>query len=291
MAIPEELIEKIRSLSNLPTLPASANRLIEAVNDPDISVRNIGRIVGQDPALTAKVMRLANSSYYGLPRRVTNMEDASVVLGLRVIQTLVLSLTVFESFPGTVSRDFRRTFWRHSITAAVAAKLAAERIGIPGINPEDAFCAGLLHDIGKIAMEQFLHADLERVLAVCGQADGLTFFETENRLLGYTHVDVFEWMTGSWNLPESLYLPGRFHHAPHEAPAPGTSSAVCHLADYLAHVLERDQYSRGQGPAIPELNPQVLEMLSLSEAQKDEILHDIPEALDQLKSFIDVLEG
>ena len=288
MAVPDELLDKIRNISNLPTLPASAAILTDAMNDPTLSVRNIGNIAGQDPSLAAKVIRLANSSYYGIPKRITNVEDAAVVLGLRVMQALVLSMTVFDSMHGSRSGDSRKTIWKHSIATAAAGRLIAEKIEMPGVSPDDAFCAGLLHDIGKIAMTQYLRDDYERVTAVCMQSKEMSFHEAEKRILGYSHTDVFEWMTESWNLPDSLFVPVRYHHEPDEAPENSPEAFICNVADRIAHESKAVRSNEKTG-AVPKIAESAMAKIGLSAESYDEIAKDLPKQLDLMRSFVEVI--
>ena len=130
MASKPELRERIKGITNLPTLPQVASRLMAVINNPATSSSDVAFIVGQDLSLSAKVLRLANSAFYGMPRSITNINNAVVILGLRVINTMVLSLTVFDMFPGDRKSALfnRQAFWRHSLGCGVIAKMMAARM-------------------------------------------------------------------------------------------------------------------------------------------------------------------
>jgi HD-like signal output (HDOD) protein len=185
--------------------------------------------------LSAKILRLANSAFYGVPRTISNITDAVVLLGMKVVGTLVVSLSVFDIFPATGGGHFdRRRFWHHSLVCAVAGRLLARRVD-GQLDPEDAFCGCLLHDIGKIVMDQYLRDDMERVMSEVSSA-GVSFLEAEKALLEYTHVDVASWLTANWNLPSIITEPIIGHHAPAEAGESFRQAVtVAHLADHISY--------------------------------------------------------
>jgi len=240
MTAKKNLRETIERITNLPTLPEIVVRVLRIVNNPESSSRDLAAAIGQDVALSAKILRLANSAFYGVPRTVTSINGAVVILGFKIIRTIVLSLTVFDMFPGdSKSSLFNRTaFWRHCTSCALIARALAQRLsGIYPFDAEEAFCAGLLHDIGKVVMEQYLHEDLHRALRHA-KTSKLPPYQAEILTLGYAHTDVAQWLTERWNLPEALRIPMVFHHDPKSSPQCGAIAALCHYADHLCYNLK-----------------------------------------------------
>lgn len=238
MPIKEELKDRIERFSNLPTLPQLATRLIKTINNPHTSASDVASIVEQDISLSAKVLRLANSAFYGIPKSVTNINSAVVILGFKVISTMVLSLTVFDMFPEerrTKTLFDRKAFWLHSLSCGIIAKLLTSHINKCILfDPEEAFCAGLLHDIGKIVMEQYIHQEFHRALEYAS-LNKIPLIEAENQVLGYNHGDVANWLTSHWGLPSEIRFSLIFHHEPENTPTGKDITMLCHISDWLCY--------------------------------------------------------
>jgi HD-like signal output (HDOD) protein len=239
-------------------------------------------------SLSAKILRLSNSAFYGMPRKITNINEAIVILGFKVINTMVLSLTVFDMFPDNKkSLTFdRKSFWKHSIMCGLLSKLIAEKNSRKDLNPEDAFCAGLLHDIGKIVMEQYLHDDLQKSLQY-GHKNKRSFYQSETDMLGYTHSDVAEWLLSRWNLPEVLYYPIIFHHSPLKIQSLNVNTSICHIADYLCY--DKDFITPETMLSPPDIVQECYGIIGLTLQQVEEIKGIIPEELDKVSIFFEVL--
>lgn len=293
MPIPIELKEKIKRISNLPTLPKNAFTIMNRINNPKTSSRDLASVVNQDVALSAKILRLANSAFYGIPRTINNVNEAIVILGFKVIYTIVLSLTVFDMFPdSSLSLHFnRKKFWKHCVICGLLSKVIAQKIKNRKIEPEDSFCAGLLHDIGKIVMEQYLHDDMHKVIDYCLKS-GKSFYQSEKELLGYTHADVTELLISRWNLPDMLYYPLVFHHSPEQSlpdrtkqniSSPEINASICHIADYLCYSDEMPDNKPDF--AQPHLEPASLRIIGFTERQLELLKGRIPEVLENIENY------
>jgi putative nucleotidyltransferase with HDIG domain len=287
MPVNPELQEKITQITNLPTLPQVATRLMNVVNDPLTSSSDVAFIVGQDLSLSAKVLRLANSAFYGMPRTITNINNAVVILGLRVINTMVLSLTVFDMFPGDNQRPLfdRRAFWKHSLACATIAKMLARKLErFMLLDPEEAFCSGLLHDIGKVVMEQYLHDDFREALALAGEKN-VSLYEAEQQRLGYTHTDVADWLISGWQLPVELQAPLVYHHTPTTSEQCFDGICVCHYAD---HICYETGLTLNASPTAPPLSEQCVGRLNLSEQDIEFVKNTLPQELEKMMVFLDI---
>ncbi|RKX20496.1 MAG: hypothetical protein DRP26_01590, partial [Candidatus Zixiibacteriota bacterium] len=141
----------VNRIHNLPTPPMVFTQVNKVINDPNASTYQIGVIISEDPALSAKVLKLTNSAFYGIPRTITSVKQAIVILGLDVVRSLVLSASVFEIFSKqySVDRDYLDSFWRHSLSVAFMARIISRMKNLPSVlEAEESFSAGLLHDIG-----------------------------------------------------------------------------------------------------------------------------------------------
>ncbi len=294
--IPVELQDKIRRMSNLPTLPQVACSILDYINNPHSSSSDIAAIVSQDISLTAKILRLSNSAFYGMPRTIGNINEAIVILGFKVIYTMVLSLTVFDMFPQEKrSAQFdRKKFWKHCLICALLSKLIAEKISLKGVTPEEAFCAGLLHDIGKIVMEQYLHDDFHNAIDY-GNKSEKSMYQAESELLGYSHCDVAEWLISRWNLPEVLHHPIVYHHRPEKILAKQSSAqvsrskyytAICHIADYECY----DRKITGTQSTVtpPPFTYDIVSLIGLTPSDLDSIHDQVPARLEQFAIFYDL---
>ena len=285
-----ELRRKIEMITHLPTLPEIVIRILRIVNDPDTSAREIARAVSQDPPLSAKILRLANSAFYGMPKSITSIQNAVVLLGTKVIRTIVLSLTVFDMFPGDKhSSLFNRTaFWRHSTSCAFLCRYLAEAMeGVFPFYAEESFCGGLLHDLGKVVMEQYMHEDFHQALRHAKDKK-IPLFDAEMEILGYAHTDVAEWLISSWELPDSIQLPMVFHHTPSQTPQCKNLVALCHFADHLCYRLK---LSIGVDFAEPTLDAESLKDLSLSEEQVEKVSAQLAKELDKINLFCEMAAG
>ena len=196
----------------------------------------MAQILSADQSLSARVLRLANSAFYGLSRKVNDLQEAVVILGMRNIKNLALVAGTYpwmnRPLPGYCLGP--RAMWTHAFGTAVGAQQVAK---ISGKVKEDvAFTAGLLHDIGKVAVSIWLE---NKVVAILNYAhrEGLSFDEAERKILGYDHTQVGEHLAAAWNLPEDLVAAVRWHHSPDEAPGNPPLVDCVHLGNYLTMTM------------------------------------------------------
>ncbi len=229
--------KKIEQIENLPTLPEVANQLLKIINDPTTTAVDVANLISRDLSLTSKVLRLANSAFYGIPRTVTTVQNAVVILGLKVINTMVFSITVVKMFPGDGNHPLfsRKKFWTHSLACAVLSRQLALRMRkFTLFDPEECFCAGLIHDIGRIVLDQFFHENFLK--AIKKSMDGkITLLQAEQDIFGFSHMDVGDWLTSRWELPQDIRIPIVFHHTPGKTEYAREITTLVHLADNLCY--------------------------------------------------------
>lgn len=231
----EDILNRIQSLH---TLPDSTARLGSLVNDPKTDAADFETVIRPDPALTANLLRMANSAYFGLSREVTSVRQAITLLGVKRVYEVASSVTFSrmlpESLPGY--EVDAREFWTHCLAVAALSERLAAEIGIKA--PDFIFTAGLLHDIGKLAIGSFLMEASEEVFGRVLE-DHMDLPAAEKIVLGMDHADVGSALAEHWNLPEPVCRAARWHHRPDEAPEESDRSLVdlVHVADGLAHSL------------------------------------------------------
>jgi putative nucleotidyltransferase with HDIG domain len=200
----------LEKLNDIPTLPIVASKVTELINNPNSSSADIANVLKKDQVLTAKVLRLINSPYYGIPSEVTDVQRALAFLGFNTLAQLVLGMSVFSLFKGDGTDEFPLVeFWRHALATAVCSEVIAKKVKYP--RPEEIFTCGLLHDIGKIVLHQIANETFLKVIRAA--RDGKkTFGEAENELDVPGHAFLGEYIAAKWGLPHIIRSAIRYHH-------------------------------------------------------------------------------
>lgn len=195
----------------LPALPAIATQLLDAVDNPETSASSLANLISADPALASRLLRLANSAFYGFPRRIGTVNLAVAVLGFEAVRDLCLSVIITDCF-FNVDSDLPfdiEAFWHHSLTSAVGCRMIYKMSG--GANPGEGFIAGLIHDIGKMFLGRYFPAEYENVLHRA-QMENTPLLRAEEEIFHVTHPIAGAWLLDSWNLPNWLVEAVRDHH-------------------------------------------------------------------------------
>lgn len=282
------VIARLRDATDLPTLPTIAFEVARLANDPMVGMSEIVRIVRNDPSMTGKILRVSNSAFYGMPKRVESLNMALVVLGMREVSNLVTSIAVLKAFPdsGSSSSFRREVFWEHSAgTGEIARVLAAKlQMRLHGIE----FTAGLLHNIGKIVLHQYYHNELEEAFQIAS-AENIPSIVAEQRILGTDHAEIGAWIAEKWSLPNSIVESIRYHHQPNLAPEYSVLTAIVHLSSSLARAIldssvrERVNDHLSQDPAWEVLAKENPGILSLDIPA---FVTEIEENIDRAREFI-----
>lgn len=228
----EQLRRSVIDLRNLPSLPAIYRELMEEIHSRDASLKKIAKIISRDLAMVSKLLQLVNSAFFGLRTTVSNPEQAVALLGTDTIKSLVLSMQVFSQFEAaTLPGLSMEALWRHGLgTGASARRIACEE-GAPQSMTDDAFAAGLLHDVGRLVLALNRPVEYARVQAL--QRDGsLPDWEAEQAIFGTTHAEVGAHLLSLWGLGEGVVEAVAFHHRPAlSATREFTALAAVHVAD------------------------------------------------------------
>ena len=203
----ESLVSRIVDVSSLPTV---AVKIIEIVQDPDSGAKDLMRVVSADPALSTRVLRTTNSAAYGLTKKVTNVQSAISYLGFNQVRNLALTASVSDVFKGgdPIGSYTRLGLWRHMVAVAIASRMIAQRLGVAQF--EDAFLAGLLHDVGIVLMDQHAHRGFTHVMT--SLKDDSPLCDVERELLGFDHAAVGELVAAQWRLPDMVRDTIGAHH-------------------------------------------------------------------------------
>ena len=211
MELPKPVLAQISTLKDLPTLPHILLRLIEACNQAKANFTEISQIIEKDPSLSSRILRLVNSAYYGLPRKIKKMEDAVALLGTTAIKNVAISASISEAFKIKGNGFFNlKRYWGHSLKTAILAKRFSEKLNYDA--PDEAFLAGLMHDIGRLVLWVNFKEQYKRLLELYGTRPDL-LLAGEIRL-GATHCEVGAWLLHKWNLPSFMVDAVLYHHDP-----------------------------------------------------------------------------
>lgn len=232
----ESLQRVVAQMDSLPSLPSVYAQLIEELQSPSPSVRKVGEIIAHDLALTAKVLQVVNSAFFGLRRKITSPSEATMFLGLDTIISLVLAISVFSHFNAKRLSNFSpEALWSHSLQTAVFAKQIVRLERHADKMAEDAFTAGLLHDAGKIVLATMLPEWYEQALRLVADKRCL-FTDAEQEVFGTTHAEVGAYLFGLWGLPDQIIEAVAFHHRPGDRAGGDLDALIAvHAADIFEH--------------------------------------------------------
>jgi putative nucleotidyltransferase with HDIG domain len=272
----------VAKIEDLPTLPRTVLRISEFINDPRASAKDLSRIITDDQVLTARLLKLVNSSFYGFRRRIATVTEAILLVGFDAIRNLLLTTSVFELFPSRTAhlRRSQELFWDHSLGCAVGAKAIGTALRHEKL--EELFVAGLLHDIGKIVELAMFPAEFEQIAAAVS-ARRLLIATAEMEILGFTHADVGRLLAERWNLPAKLTSVIARHHAPPGDGPYRVETAIIHIADIFARGLD---LGTGGDDRIPPLDPGAWRLLGLSAASLDSIMASVLADFEDISSFL-----
>ena len=263
-----DLTQVIDRIGTLPSLPAVILELIQSLGDDSVDTQLLAKKIASDQALVAKMLRVANSSFYGLQGKVTSIQDVIVVLGLRSVRTLAMAAAVTGSFTQRNAAGFDfSAFWRHSMGTALCARALARRLKL---SEENAFTAALLHDIGRLALAACFPAHLTAVLAWRTEHDCL-LLQAEHAVIGIDHAMIGEALTAHWKFPLLIQEAVALHHSL-DGSEHSRLSGVVHIADGLSHALE---FAEGEGFSVPPLCGAVWDSLALDEDAYQEIFSEV----------------
>jgi putative nucleotidyltransferase with HDIG domain len=258
-----DIIELVRGVDSLVTLPDVFIRISQLAENPDSTTDEIVQAVSQDPAFTVRLLRVANSPFYGFSSTIDIVSKAVSVIGTSQIRNLALSTAVANSFSGLpnklVSMD---NFWRHSLYCGLAARKLAKLSG--KCDAEAVFTAGLLHDIGELVLFNRLPEQAkEALLLVLDNADELPLYQAEKETMGFDHTQVGGELARQWKLPPLLQECISFHHDIHAAQQYKREVAIVHIANILALMAEVQTLDPTD---VAPIDPDAWEITGLSEA-------------------------
>jgi len=267
------------TVQSIPVLPEIVDHVIRMALDDDVSLAKLAGLIEKEQALTARILALANSSYYKRSRNVYTVRDAVVVIGMDSVRTMALGLSVLDMFPSKKGSCLNhKDFWRHSMACAIYAKSMMESIS--NSLSAKAFCAGLLHDIGKLVLDRTRPKEYARVLKEA--KDGSRpLVEIEKEILGITHTDVGRGVLSHWKLPKIYEECIWCHHSPVKVldDEQYKVSGIVHIANILSHMT----YIGSSGNNFPlKITNPLLKRFGLNPDLLDELMVSVPKEIDSI---------
>lgn len=252
----ETLLDEVVTL---PSLPASVEQIMRLINDPMSSLGRVAKAVHADPALTMKALRLVNSAYYALPQKITSVDYAVTMLGVKVIKNLVLSATAFE-----VLRKNTEDLFRHSLSVAVATRVLATTHPAAGaIEAEEGFVFGLLHDVGKILFAQYLPKETENAMLLA-RSKAAPVYLAEREVIGVDHAELGAELARKWGLSDALVDAIAGHHDLARCPQPPHRplAALLAIADYAV--------TASGIPSVPKVHVEIADEMWIAAEMSNE---------------------
>jgi HD-like signal output (HDOD) protein len=284
----DKLTEIVDKVQKLPTLPSVANKITSLINDPTCTAIRLAEVINKDQSLTTRVLRLVNSAFYSLSAEVTNVKHGIALLGFKTISQMVISISVFDVFAGKYGEEFdRRGFWKHSIGCGVISKIVAQRTQYP--KEDDCFTAGLLHDIGKVVLDQYLHEDMIQVIQRTREKE-ISFGDAEEEVLGLNHADIGGQVMKKWNIPLPVLVAVQHHHqTPNERNGSSFSQDLIVDIVRLSDVLCKCENIGYTGDSIsPVLEEELWERLPLDNNSIDDVVKKSAEEIEKASILIDL---
>lgn len=272
------LQEMLAKVGDLPTMPQIAVKVTELINDEKTSARLLQEVIQSDIALSAKILKMANSAFYG-GRKSTTLVEAIMVLGFQTLKSIVLATSTSTLFTGGRSlKD--ELLWEHSLGCAIGARMISEKMRFPG--KEKAFISGLMHDIGKTILSQRMAQAYDQIIQKVYE-EGMDATSLEREAFGFDHTEVGMAIAAQWNFPTELQEAIRLHHFPEKATESPLLAAIVALANDLCIKAGIGPESReGFGPA----GMKAIEILKLNDTNFALWELELQEALTEQKTFL-----
>ena len=277
------ILKSIENITSIPTIPTVIERITRLLQNPKTSAEEIGKAITTDQALATKVLKLVNSAFYGFPGRISTITHAIVILGFSTIKNVVLTASIFDAFhkKGDETAEFDlEQFWTHSIACGAAAQSIAKFIG--SSDKEECFIAGLLHDLGKLIVCQYLPDEFSKALSYTKKKQ-ILFYESEKDLFDVTHQEIGAFLTKRWNLPQNLQNAVMFHHNPLPSRDHYTMTAIVHCADIFVRALD---YGNGGDDKIPAMSESVWKSFGLENNSLSTLFDAIRDEIEKATVFL-----
>lgn len=279
MSRTQNIDQLLDEVITLPSLPTTVARVAELVNDPEMSIAEVGKAISLDPSIAMKTLRLVNSAYYGVREKIDSVEQAVILLGMKVMKNLVVTATVFETFNAGGER-----FMRHSVACGNAIRIITEETVEGGQeHGDDAFVQGLLHDVGKVILEEHMHDQYEKIGAIA-RGEGISWHKAERQVIGVDHAELGARLAKKWRLSDNLVNAIAGHHDLSVCPDGPSAVAAANLA--VANYICYSSGLYGHVNVVLDVDDAVWEKTTVTSQSLPEIMARFYESLPQVEELV-----
>jgi len=273
----------IQKIEQIPTLPIVSKQIMDLMGDEEVSVKKVAALIEKDQAMAVKVLKIANSSFFGTLTKVSTIDHALVVLGLAEVKAILLAFSIHNFFYSNNNGYERSRFWKHAIVCSQVARYLARHFGM-GMD-ESLFLSGLIHDMGKVVFDHYFHEEFVRVVEHVNQHKG-TFSAAEKEIMGITHYQVGAKLLQQWRFPEKVVTQVFYHHAPWYDKNHAVGSIIVYLANHLTKLAGYPCLLTEQTAGVKEayLSPRIYDFIVKQGLDLDE--RTIDHMLMQIREFI-----
>jgi putative nucleotidyltransferase with HDIG domain len=277
-----ELYKKVvNKITELMPLPETIQKIVNLTKHPDTPLKKISGVLESDEAMSSKVLKLANSSFYGFSKQVKTISHAVVCLGFNTIKQMAItahSFTVLDKNLDSYYLD-KGAMFQHSFGTALASRLLASKMFFP--NSEEVYLMGLLHDVGKVVLNQYAEEEFKKVVELYNQG-GIVFYEAERQILGFDHGEIGAAVCQKWNLSDDIVETIRYHHSPHEATKGNLSVHMVHIANIIVSIMG---IGIGAGGIDQNISEKSLSALNIKEEDISMLMMSIMDELENDENF------
>ena len=260
--------------------PLVFHKLQNALNNPDISFEEVDPIIRTDPNLAARLLKIANSSLYGLDTKVKTITHALGIVGIEPVIEMALSTIMVQEFKG-IPKELvdMQSFWKHNIACGLAAREIGKNLLLD--NMDSLYTAGMLHDLGSLIIYQGNPEKAKEILTRC-QSDGLPLSEVEDKVIGFNHAQLGAFLFEKWGLAPSLVEAVRFHHEPSQAREFSLEAAILHTADFIAYKMK---FGIEKKLVIPDVDNEAVQMVDVNLETLPEIRNAVDRQIEEITSL------
>lgn len=281
--LPPDIQKALAKVTEISSLPEITTRIVQVVEDPRATAHDMHEIVKNDPALAAKVLKVVNSAFYGLPSQIASLDRAILMLGLSAVKNIALAASLSRMFRAeTISEEFEaRDLWWHCVAVGVCAKLIAS--AGKAVEDDEAFVAGLVHDLGLFVGAQVFPKKVAIVMKrICAET-GENFCEVEEEVIGANHQAIGSALANKWRFPPALRYAIGYHHDPSPLkPEFRKIATVIHVADTICCEARVGVWVTAQSQQLPE---ELLAFIGMNEEKLDQVREGLPEKIEEAKQI------